>query len=694
MSAAHEDHEDDSHGQGRWELYFAIASGVTYIAGLIAEFGFGAPEPLVLGLYLATYFCGGFFTVRGAWGSIRRGRFEVDFLMIVAAAGAAAVGRLSEGAVLLFLFSLGHALEEYAMARATRSIKALGELAPRTATLRVGPDELVERPVEELQVGDVAVVRPNSRVPADGFVSVGSTAVDQSAVTGESIPVEKAAVPDVAKALANPDAISSGSRVFAGTVNGPGAFDMVVTAAAADTTLARVVKLVTEADTAQSPTQRFIDRFQRFYVPAVILAVVVVLAVGMIWFAEPFSDSFYRAMLVLVAASPCALAIATPAAVLAGIARAGRAGVLVKGGAPLETLGKVDAMAFDKTGTLTWGHPTVTDTIPAPGVLVDELNAIALATETLSDHPLATAIVRDLTELVGANARRVATDLEAVTGRGIRATVDGEIVLVGSVRMMAEADHELPVEVKASVDQLQAEGRTTMVVTHGARVLGVIGVMDAPKAEARQTLDVLRESGIGELVLISGDNQAVADAVGRSVGIDRAMGELLPEDKVVAIRNLTEGGRTTAMVGDGVNDAPAMASASLGIAMGAAGSAVALETADIALMADDLGRVPFMVRLSRATSRLIRQNLIAALAIVAFLVPASLLGLAMGPIVFIHEGSTILVVLNALRLLRFDHNRDHHGITHEDRPAGRAGSAAPRQELAGRTQTELDGRVE
>ncbi|WP_269451914.1 HAD-IC family P-type ATPase [Tessaracoccus coleopterorum] len=277
--------------------------------------------------------------------------------MIVAAAGAAAVGRLSEGAVLLFLFSLGHALEEYAMARATRSIKALGELAPRTATLRVGPDELVERPVEELQVGDVAVVRPNSRVPADGFVSVGSTAIDQSAVTGESIPVEKAAVPDVAKALANPDAISSGSRVFAGTVNGPGAFDMVVTAAAADTTLARVVKLVTEADTAQSPTQQFIDRFQRFYVPAVILAVVVVLAVGMIWFAEPFGDSFYRAMLVLVAASPCALAIATPAAVLAGIARAGRAGVLVKGGAPLETLGKVDAMAFDKTGTLTWGHP-------------------------------------------------------------------------------------------------------------------------------------------------------------------------------------------------------------------------------------------------------------------------------------------------------------------------------------------------
>ena len=305
---------------------------------------------------------------------------------------------------------------------------------------------------------------------------------------------------------------------------------------------------------------------------------------------------------------------------------------------------------------------------------------------------MATAIVRDLTELVGANARRVATDLEAVTGRGIRATVDGEIVLVGSVRMMAEADHELPVEVKASVDQLQAEGRTTMVVTHGARVLGVIGVMDAPKAEARQTLDVLRESGIGELVLISGDNQAVADAVGRSVGIDRAMGGCCPRTRWCVAPH-----RRWSHHGDGgrrCERCPRDGQREPGHRDGRCRVGGRPGTADIALMADDLGRVPFMVRLSRATSRLIRQNLIAALAIVAFLVPASLLGLAMGPIVFIHEGSTILVVLNALRLLRFDHNRDHHGITHEDRPAGRAGSAAPRQELAGRTQTEMDGRVE
>lgn len=673
-------HASDSHGESRWELYFAIASGVTYAAGLIAEFALSAPTPVVLGLYLATYFFGGFFTVRGAWASIRRGRFEVDFLMIVAAIGAAAVGKFAEGAVLLFLFSIGHALEEYAMARATRSIEALAELAPRTATVRVGSGVTEDRAVEDLRVGDVVVVRPNSRVPADGFISSGSTTIDQSAVTGESIPVEKAPVADVAKALANPDAVSSGCRVFAGTVNGPGAVDMVVTAAAADTTLARVVKLVTEADTAQSPTQRFIDRFQRFYVPGVILTVVAVLLVGVLFLTEPFSESFYRAMLILVAASPCALAIATPAAVLAGIARAGRAGILVKGGAALETLGKVDAMAFDKTGTLTWGYPTVTDVVPAPGVDVAQLRTVALAVESSSDHPLATAIVRDLDDLVPVDARPVVANLEAVTGRGVRATIDDASALIGSLRMMAEAGVALPAEVQSTVSELQATGRTTMVVCWDGRALGVIGVMDAPKQEARQTLSILREAGVGELILISGDNQQVADAVGAVVGTDRTLGELLPEDKVAAIRNLTDSGRTTCMVGDGVNDAPAMASATLGIAMGAAGSAVALETADIALMSDDLGRVPFMVRLSRATSSLIRQNLIAALAIVAFLVPASLLGLAMGPIVFIHEGSTILVVLNALRLLRFDNGRDHHGIVHEDRPHANLATAARRED--------------
>jgi Cd2+/Zn2+-exporting ATPase len=662
------DSAEKGHDDGRWELGFAIGSGASYFAGLIAEYALAAPQLVFSALYVLAYLFGGYFTVRGAVQSIRRGRFEVDFLMVVAAVGAASIGKLSEGAVLLFLFSVGHALEELALARATRSIKALAALAPSTATVRTVTGT-AEVPVEDLSYGDVLVVRPNARIPADGFMSFGSTVIDQSAVTGESIPVEKSAVTDTEEALRHPALVPDSSRVFAGTVNGQGAFDMVVTAAAADTTLARVVKLVTEADTAQSPTQRFIDRFQRYYVPGVVLAVVAVFGVGVFALNEPATASLYRAMLVLVAASPCALAIATPAAVLAAIARAARAGVLVKGGAPLEALGQVEAIAFDKTGTLTWGCPSVTDIIAVNGVEEAELFAVALAVESLSDHPLATAVVRDLAARVPDGARLVATGMESVTGRGVRATVTGQPTLLGSLRLMEEAGEEPPAELSAAVDRLQAQGRTTMAVWHAGRFLGAIGVMDVPKREARDTLAALRMTGVAEIVLLSGDSQQVAAAVGRSAGVDRAIGGLLPEDKVAAVKELGRGGRTTCMVGDGVNDAPAMANASVGMAMGTIGSAVALETADIALMADDLGRVPFMFRLSRATTRLIRQNLIAALLIVVLLVTASLLGLDMGPIIFIHEGSTIFVVLNALRLLRFDHDRDHYGIIHEARPS-------------------------
>lgn len=657
-------HEDSGHGD-RWELGFAICAGVSYLAALMAEFALGAPAGVVVGLYLATYFLGGFFTVRGAWQSIRQGRFEVDFLMIVAAAGAAAVGRFGEGAVLLFLFSLGHALEELALANATRSISALAELAPRTATVKT-PAGTEQRPVEDLRIGEVIIVRPNSRVPADGFLAVGVTSIDQSAVTGESIPVEKVPVADPVSALASPERVPSGSRVFAGTVNGPGAIEVIVTASAADSTLSRVITLVKEADATASPTQLFIDRFQRYYVPSVIATVVVVLGAGLA-LGDNFADSFYRAMLVLVAASPCALAIATPAAVLAAIARAARAGVLVKGGAPMESLGKVDAIAFDKTGTLTWGHPQLTDVIAIPGTDPARLKEVAFAVESLSDHPLAGAIVRDLSGEVP-QERLTASGLEAVTGRGLRAVVGDQPVLLGNRRLFTDAAIPVTPEVEAVVERLQSEGRTTMILRHGESFLGVLGVMDVPKLEATQTIAALRAGGIREHVMISGDNQQVADAIGRAVGIDRAVGELLPEDKVRAIQSLGSGGRVTCMVGDGVNDAPAMASASIGIAMGAAGSAVALETADIALMSDDLGRLPFIQRLSRRTTQIIRQNLIVALGMVAILVPASLLGAEMGPVVLLHEGSTILVVLNALRLLHFDHDRDHAGIDHEERP--------------------------
>ncbi|WP_375236821.1 heavy metal translocating P-type ATPase [Microbacterium schleiferi] len=660
---------DHSHGSARWELWFAIAAGVTYAGGMIAEFALGLPMvgwPLVF--FLATYFFGGFFTVRTAIASTMRGKFEVDFLMLVAAIGAALIGRWAEGAVLLFLFSLGHALEEYALSRASKSIESLAELAPRSALVRRGGDEPVEVPVEEIVVGDIVVIRPNSRIPSDGFVISGVSAVDQSAVTGESIPVEKEPVADPERAMRTVDTLPAANRVFAGTVNGSGVLEVEVTATSADSTLSKVVELVRSADQAASPTQQFIDRFQRWYVPAVILGVAVTLLISWLAFAQPFPDAFYLAMTVLVAASPCALAIATPAAVLAGVARAARAGVLVKGGAPLETLGRVKAMAFDKTGTLTWGAPRVTSVTPAADVPESELIRTLVAVEALSDHPLAEAIVRDLEPRVPQAERLTATDLNAVVGRGVTATIDGERVDVGNLRMFDEQQLALTGTLADAYTQARDSGQTLMIIRRGDRFLGIVGVMDASRAESAQVLSALRGANVGQLVMISGDNQRVADAVGREVGVDTAIGELLPEDKVAQITRLAETHRPIAMVGDGVNDAPAMARADVGIAMGAAGSTVALETCDIALMSDDLGRVPFAVRLSRATSRIIRQNLIASLAIVAFLILATFLGLNIGAVVLIHEGSTLIVVGNALRLLNFERGKEHHGIDHEDRP--------------------------
>ena len=368
---------------------------------------------------------------------------------------------------------------------------------------------------------------------------------------------------------------------------------------------------------------------------------------------EPFRDSFYRAMAVLVAASPCALAIATPSAVLSGIARAARGGVLIKGGAPLEELGSLKAMAFDKTGTLTEGRPRITDIVPVNGTSETELLTVAVAVESLSDHPLAAAITRDGKARLGNNIVPSARDLKSLTGRGVTATINGEMVWIGKAEMFGVG--QIPAlgdEVVNAVEQLRQAGRTSMIVRLGSRDLGAIGLSDTPRAGAREALQRLRELGISRMIMISGDHQRVAQAVASEVGLDEAWGDLMPEDKVEAIRKLREQDKV-AMVGDGVNDAPAMANATVGIAMGAAGSDVALETADVALMADDLRHLPFAVDLSRHTRGIIRQNVFVSLGIVAFLVPAAILGLGIGPAVALHEGSTLLVVVNALRLLAY-----------------------------------------
>ena len=640
------------------ELIFAGLCGGLLLTGWLLSL-IPAMSPWVPWvLYLVAYLLGGYFPSREAVENIRAGRFEIDFLMLVAAIGAATLGQWAEGALLLFLFSLGHSLEHYAMGRARRAIEALAELAPQTALVRreAGTEEV---PVEKLQPGDVVIVKPNERIPADGFVIKGEGSVNQAPITGESVPVDKKPVEDAKQAAVNPDRLDAQYRVFAGTINESVALEVQVTKLASESSLARVVKMVSEAETQKSPTQQFTDVFERYFVPAVLSFVVLLMFAGVV-ISEPFSASFYRAMAVLVAASPCALAISTPSAVLSGVARAARGGVLVKGGAPLENLGRLSAIAFDKTGTLTEGKPQLTDVVSSDGVAEDELLRVVMAVERLSDHPLAAAVVRGATERLKDGSSLEARDVQSVTGRGVKATIDGQAVYIGKESLFTDiGGPALPGGLRESVEKLKASGSTTMIIRRGDTYLGVLGLMDTPRAAAKDMVTRLRALGIKRMIMLSGDNQQVANSVAKEVGIDEAFGDLMPDDKVAAIKKLSaqEG---VAMIGDGVNDAPAMANATVGIAMGAAGSDVALETADVALMADDLSQLPFAVGLSRQTSFIIRQNLWFSLGMIAFLVPATILGLRMGGAVLLHEGSTLLVVFNALRLLAYQ-SKDARG---------------------------------
>ena len=653
------DHQSDDHSHSHsnflganTELIFALSSGALLAIGYgLEKVPVARGDWLPTACYIAAYFFGGFFTVREAIENLRKRRFEIDTLMLVAAAGAAALGAFAEGALLLFLFSLGHALEHYAMGRAKRAIEALSELAPPVATVKRGGDTH-QIPVEELVVGDLVIVKSNERLPADGFVIEGVSSVNQAPVTGESIPVDKSPVCDAAAARARPDSIDATSRVYAGTINGSGAIEVEVTRRSSESALAKVIKMVSEAEAQKSPTQRFTEKFERVFVPAV-LALSIALLFSWVIIDEPFRDSFYRSMAVLVAASPCALAIATPSAVLSGVARAARGGVLVKGGGPLENLGSLTAIAFDKTGTLTEGRPRITDIVPSSLISEQQLLKPTVAVERLSDHPLAEAIVRDGMERLKSEPLPTVTDMRSLTGRSVTAVVEGHPIWIGKAEMFGtDGIPQLSKATLSEVRRLRENGRTTMVVRQGEIELGVIGLMDTPRSSARPALQQLREIGIKRMIMISGDNQIVADAIARDVGLDEAWGDLMPDDKVTSIKALRKEAKV-AMVGDGVNDAPAMASATVGIAMGAAGSDVALETADVALMADDLRHLPFAVGLSRQTRSIILQNVFVSLGVVAILIPATIGGLAIGAAVAVHEGSTLLVVGNALRLLAY-----------------------------------------
>jgi Zn2+/Cd2+-exporting ATPase len=649
-SAAFETHtEGDGHEHGAehtWygrnkELVWSLTAGVMLVTAWLGEHVLGLPRPAAIALYVVSFGFGGYDLTRHALGTLRQGRFsfDIDLLMLLAALGAAALGEWAEGAFLLFLFSLAHALEHYALGRARNAIKALSDLAPPMArVLRDGGERDI--PVEQVVVGDTVVVLPGERISADGTIQMGRSAVNQAPITGESVPVEK----------------GYGDEVYAGTINGDGALEIAVTRASGDRTLDRVIKLVEEAQTQKAPTQRFTERFERIFVPTVLIVDVLLIVVPPLLGWMSWSDSFYRGMALLVAASPCALALGTPSAVLAGIAQAARKGVLIKGGEHLENLGTLRALALDKTGTITVGRPEVTEVVPMGGVEPDELLRIAAAVERRSQHPLAEAVVRY------AEARGLAFpeagELQSLTARGVRSSVEGQTVEIGSLRLWQEDGVLVPDEVQAAVERLQAKGRSVVVVRQGRRWLGVFGIADQPRAGVRQVLDDLRALGIRSIVMLTGDNHGVGKAVGKEVGVDDVKAELLPEDKVTTLQELLRTHGQVAMIGDGVNDAPALANATVGIAMGVAGTAVALETADVALMGDDLGKLPFAVGLSRQARAVIKQNLYVSLGVIALLIIATTTGyFGIGPAVVMHEGSTLVVIANALRLLVYKGDR-------------------------------------
>ncbi len=619
---------------------FVGLSAVFFFVSWIGETFLELDPGLALIGYLAAYFFGGFEVARSAIPALAKGKFDTDLLMLSAAMGAGALGRWAEGAFLLFLFSLGHAGEQYAMDRARSAIDGLAQLMPDTA-LVITDQGLQERPVDGLSLGELVLVRPGDRVPVDGSIVSGISSLDESPITGESVPVPKA----------------EGSEVFAGSVNLDAALDVRVEKLAENTLLRRVMEMVAEAQARRSPSQNFAQRFTARFVPAVLILTIVTAVVPPFVSAMTFEQSVYRALLLLVAASPCALALGTPAAVLAAIGRAARNGVLIKGGGHLEALGKVRVMAFDKTGTLTQGRFSVTDAVVAEGVSEGELWRVAAAVEQSSNHPLAQAVLAEA-QRRGLPLEQVEASLN-VPGSGIEAELDGQPALVGSLKLFqgeraSPLAPTVPEELKAQVARLEQRGRTVMLVSLGDRMLGVMALADTPRSTAKAALARLKELGVQRHVMLTGDNALVAANVGEELGLDEVRASLLPAQKVEAIEGLQATYGTLAMTGDGVNDAPALATADIGIAMAGVGTAVALETADVALMADDLSKLPFAVGLSRLCHSIIVQNIAIALGVIVMLVITSVLGIMeLGLAVVFHEGSTVLVVLNALRLLNY-----------------------------------------
>jgi Zn2+/Cd2+-exporting ATPase len=640
--------------EARFFLRVTIVVGLGMVAGAILEWGPAQPSPwrwLPLGI---AYVVGGGRIARDSWVTLRdEGKLSIDFLMGAAAAGAAIVGSPLEGAILIFLFSLSNLLESFAMGRTRQAIQRLMDLTPQEATLADEAGHEAGRvPVDQLRPGQLILVRPGERIAADGDVDSGQSAVDQAAITGESVPVPKAA----------------GDEVFAGTINQGGALVVRVTKDAGETMLARIIRLVEEAREQRAPAQHFIDRFAHPYTLGVVIVTAIVAAVPPLLLGTPWNDAFYRAMTLLVVASPCALVISTPSAILSGIANGARHGVLFKGGAYLDLAGSIDTVAFDKTGTLTVGRPELQELVTMDELLAEirdgnhrlveqgagdpesVLIALAAAVERTSEHHLARAVMQAAHDR-GLTLPPVA-DFAAIPGEGVSATVDGSPVWVGNAAMAKRMQRPVSPLLRGWVAEQTSLGRSVVYVGAGPHIAGAMSFGDALRPTAAAALRHLKYEGIRWITVLSGDHPDAVRAVAAELGADEVRAGLLPHEKVEAVRSLTQTSRGVAMVGDGVNDAPAMAAATVGIAMGAAGTDVAIETADIVLMSDDVEKVDYVIHLGKRTRRVVRQNVFFSIGWMLLLVVLALsVGIPLTLAVVAHEGSTLLVAANGLRLL-------------------------------------------
>jgi len=595
----------------------------------------GAPAAVPTLLFAAAVATGGWVWARRAWSAARLFSLDINVLMLLAVVGAIAINEWSEAAMVTFLFALAQWLESRNMERARLAIRGLMELTPNEALVRRENGES-RVPVDDIRVGDILVVRPGDKVALDGTVASGASDINQAPITGESVPVPKTA----------------GSVVYAGTINGHGALEVRVTHLRADSTLARIMALVEHAQSERAEAQTFVERFARIYTPGVVALAVALALVPPLVFAEPFATWFYRALVMLVISCPCALVISTPVSIVSALAGAARHGVLIKGGRHLETLGRVRCMAFDKTGTLTRGAPEVVGIEALDGEPIREVLRVAAALESRSDHPLARAIL--LRASHDGVATTPAAEHRSLAGLGVSAVLNGEPVLIGSHRLFTERGMSSPA-IDARVERLSTDGQTAVLVARSGRTIGVVTIADRARDTGRQLMDLLRKHGVAHVAILTGDNEATAARLARDLGVTETRAGLMPADKVAAVQQLKAAHGIVAMVGDGVNDAPALAAADVGIAMGAAGSDAALETADIALMADDLSQIPFAVRLSRATVRNIRLNITIALGLKAvFLVLAAAGSVTLWMAVAADMGASLLVIGNGLRLLRFE----------------------------------------